>query len=173
MVSNAAQMVLSVLLLHAAVKVVQGPQGTNLSLEPLWALEVMTLESTQPTALWVGLINRSSEARLICVVDRGVSYTEKDGTSKALMEGASPHKCDGDEQFQLVREGQTQFIRLRVPEKLTTRVSGRIRVEVGIVDRPVAGDVARREPVGVAWEGTLSEAAKLGRALTTAAPRGR
>lgn len=174
MAGNAVQVVLTVFLLHSAPNAVQGHvQGGNVSAKPVWALEVLTLESTRPTALWVGLINRSSEARLVCILDRGISYNEKDGTSKALMGGGSPHACDVDEQFQLVRAEQTQFIRLPLPEKLAARVSGRIRVELGVVDRPVVGNTSAREPVGVTWEGTLQEAADLGRALTTAAPKGK
>lgn len=173
MVSNAAQVVLAVFLLHSAPNALQGrAQGGNASAKPLWALEVLTLESTRPTALWIGLINRSSEARLVCILDRGISYNEKDGTSKAVIGGGSPHACDVDDQFQLVRAGQSQFIMLPLPQKLVARISGPIRVELGVVERPVVGTSSRRESVGVTWEGTLQDAADLGRALTSATRKG-
>jgi hypothetical protein len=174
MASDAARVALALFLLHTAPSAAQdGGQGAIMPAKPLWALEVLTLESAPPTALWVGLINRSGEARLVCILDRGISYNEKDGTSKAVVEGGSPHACDVDEQFQLVRAGQTLFIRLPLAEKLPAKVSGRIRVELGVVDRAVVGKTSRREPVGVTWEGTLQEAADLGRALKTAVPRGK
>lgn len=169
---NAAQVVLVLFLLSSALNAVQGhAQGRADSAKPSWALEVLMLESTRPTALWVGLINRSGEARLVCIMDRGISYNEKNGTAKAVMGGGSPHACDVDEHFQLVKAGQTQFITLPLPAKLAARVSGSIRVELGVVDRAVVGPSSPREPVGVTWEGTLQAAAVLGRALTTAAPK--
>lgn len=174
MASNAVRIALAVLLLHGASIAAQSSQrrGSEAA-TPSWALEVLTLESTSPTALWVGLINRSTDARLLCVFDRGISYSEKDGTLKVTGEGGSPHGCYGDDQFQLVRAGQTRFIRLPLPSALSARVSGRIRVEVGLVDRPTSGIWSRREPVGAAWEGTLLEAADLGRALKGHANKGR
>jgi len=172
--SKAARVVLGVFLLHSAPTAAQPPPpGGNVVAKPSWILEVLTLGSAPPTALWVGLINRSSEARLICILDRGISYNEKDGTSKAVGDGGSPHACDVDEQFQLVRPGQTHFIRLPLPEKLPTTVSGPLRVELGVVDRPTTGSRSRREPVAVTWEGTLQEAADHGRALAAAAKQGR
>lgn len=174
MAGNAVRAMLAVFLLYSVPNAAQGTgQGGNVPAKHLWALEVLALESTPPTALWVGLINRSGEARLVCILDRGISFNEKDGTSKAVIAGGSPHACDVDEQFQLVRAGQTQFTRLLLPESLPARVAGRIRVELGVVDRLVLGNSRRREPVGVTWEGTLQEAADLGRALTGANNRGK
>lgn len=171
MAGNAARVVIAVFLLQSAANATQGVgQGGNAPPKAVWALEILTFESTAPTVLWVGVINRSSEARFLCILDRGISFNEKDGTSKALVEGGSPHACDVAEQFQLVRAGQTHFTPLTLPKRPPARVSGRIRVEVGVVDRP-AGDALRREPMGVTWEGTLQEAADLGRALTGAAPK--
>jgi hypothetical protein len=174
MASDAVRVALAVFLLHSVSNAAQGTrQPGAVTATPVWALEVLTFESTAPTALWVGLINRSSEPRLVCVLDRGITYNEKDGTSKAMAEGGSPHACDVDEHYQLVRAGQTQFIRLPLPEKLSARISGRIRVELGVVDRPATGSTSRREPAGVTWEGTLEEAADHGRALATPAKKGR
>lgn len=170
--NNAAGVALALFLLHSAPNAAQETgQPSAVSSASMWALEVLTFESTAPTALWVGLINRSSEARLVCILDRGISYNVKDGTSKAVMGGGSPHACDIDEQFQLVRAGETQFIRVPLPEKLAARISGRLRVELGVVDRPLAGKASRREPMGVTWEGTLQEAADHGRALTAGAKK--
>jgi hypothetical protein len=109
---------------------------------------------------------------LVCILSRGISYNEKDGTIIGAWEGASPHDCIVDERFQLVRAGQSQFIRLPLPEKLHTKVSGPIRVDLGVVDRPAVGTAPRRETKEVTWEGTLQEAAELGRALTAAPKTG-
>jgi hypothetical protein len=169
--SNGARALLAVFLLHQAPSVAQGPTpGGNVPAKPLWALEVLTLEPTPPTALWVGLINRSGEARLACILDRGISYSVKDGSSKAIAEGGSPHACVVDDQFHLVRAGQTHFIRLPLPEKLPTRVSGPIRVQLGVVDRSATG-TSGREPAVVTWEGTLQQAATHGRALAAPAKK--
>jgi hypothetical protein len=173
MPANVARVVLAVLLLQGcSPDAGEGPeQGGDVRPNAAWALEVLTLESTAPTALWVGVINRSGEARLVCILDRGISFNEKDGTSKGVVEGGSPHACDVDEQFQLVRAGQTLFTRVTLPEGPPARVAGRIRVEVGVVDRLATGKASRREPVGVTWEGTLEEAEALGRTLTDAAQK--
>lgn len=137
-----------------------------------WALEALTFESTKPTFLWVGVKNRG-EARLVCILYRGIGFTARDGTSKLQGSGGSPHACDAADQFQLVRAGETLFTRLTLPKGFAERVAGKIRVELSVVDRPVMGNTSRREPVGVTWEGTLQEAADLGRTLTTAAPKGK
>ena len=57
-------------------------------------------------------------------------------------------------------------------DKLAARIAGRIRVELGVVDRPVVGKTSRREPVGVT-SAERSRRAALGRALRTAAPKGK
>ena len=174
MASKATRVALAISLLYGVPGAAQerGRPGVTPSTS-MWALDVLTFESSVPTALWVGLINRSNEARVVCILDRGMSYTEKDGTSKAVMDGGSSHACEVDEQFQLVRAGQTIFSRQPLPGKLPVRVSGRIRVELGVVDRPVVGKPVRRETTAVMWEGTLEEAADRGRALTTAPPKGK
>ena len=138
-----------------------------------WALEVVSFDSTARASIWVGLLNQSEEARLVCILTRGVSYEEKGGVLKGKTEGGSPHGCDVDDQFQLLRAGQTMFIRQPLPPRLADRISGPLRVELGVVDRPVLGSSRRREPVGVTWEGTLQEAADNGRALVGAAKRGK
>jgi hypothetical protein len=128
--------------------------------KPLWALEVLASEATMPTTLWVGLINNSTEAQLVCVLDRGINYDERDGSSRSVIQGGSPHACVAEEQFQLVRSGQSHFIRLAVPKGLPARVSGRIRVQLGVVE-PSVRKTSRRETVAVKWEGTLQDAAAL------------
>ena len=173
MASDAARVALAVFLLYGSGDTTEDTVKAGTVSAPLWALEVLTFQPTSPTVLWVGVINRASEARLLCVLDRGISYREKDGTSKAVGEGGSPHACDVDEQFQLVRAGQTQFIRLPLPARLADRILGPLRVEVGVIDRPAVGNALRREPVGVTWEGTLQEAADHGRALMAPVKKGK
>src|SRR5688572_17578993 len=137
--------------------------------KPSWALEVMTFESTKPTFLWVGVLN-GGEARLACIFYRGIGFTAPDGTNKQQGSGGSPHACDAADQFQLVHAGQTLFTQLTLPKGLTDKLSGKIRVELSVVDRPAKESSSRREPVGLTWEGTLQEAADRGRVLTGAAP---
>lgn len=174
MAGDAARVALALLLLLGAGDTAQHTARAGAVPEaPLWTLEVLTLQPTSATVLWVGVINQSNEARLVCILDRGISYSEKAGPSKASGEGGSPHACDSAEQFQLVRAGQTHFIRLPLPARLADRISGPLRVEVGVIDRPVVGNASPREPVGVKWEGTLQEAADHGRALTAPPKTGR
>jgi len=81
MASRAARVALALCLLHGAPIAAQDvkPPGT-VSATSEWALEVLTFEVPAPTALWAGLINRASEARLVCILDRGIADNEKDGT---------------------------------------------------------------------------------------------
>jgi hypothetical protein len=133
-----------------------------------WGLEVLTLKPTESTLVWVGLINRSEHARLVCILNYGLSFTERDGTSKAQGEGGSPHGCEADEQFLLLRAGQSLFVRHALPVGLAERVSGPIRIELGVIDRSVAATAPRRVTVDVSWEGTLQQAADLGRLVAGA-----
>jgi hypothetical protein len=170
MVGNVSRVALVVLLLQSLLTLNAGGYPVQLgpgSGPPLWVVEVATFEQAAPPALWVGLVNRSSQARLVCVADRGISYKESDDSLKAVMDGGSPHACDVEDQFELVRAGETEFIRLPLPDKLSEKVSGRIRVELGVVDHPALGKALRRDRVGLTWEGTLYEAGELGRALVT------
>ena len=160
-------MALAVFLLYGVSNAAQGARQIDAT-RP-WALEVLTFKPTASTTLWVGLINRSSEARLVCVLDRGISYSEKDGTSKAEGDGGGPHACDVDEQFQLVRAGQTQFISLPLPVTLADKISGPLRVGLDVIERPTERNVPRGEAVAVTWKGTLQEAAAHGRALSARA----
>lgn len=145
-------------------------QASQVSTTSRWALEVLTLGSTPPTVFWVGLVNKSEEARLVCVLDRGIKFKEKDGTSKGTMSGGSPHACKVDDQFDLIRAGQTRFVRLPVPPRLPANAVGRIQIELGVVERSVENGL-RTKPIGVRWEGTLQEAADVGRAVTGVAQK--
>ena len=160
-------MTFATFVVYGAVVACQDSRQSSAVRDRLWGLEVLTFEATSPKELWVGLVNRSNEARLACITDQGIRYKEKSGASKFHTEGLSPHGCDVDAQFQLVRAGQTYFVRLAVPATLPAQISGRVRVEVGLVDSPVANGVSGRQPSGVNWEGTLQDAADLGRSVST------
>lgn len=141
-----------------------GQSGVTATAGP-WALKVAALPSTGPTALWAGLTNGSDKARLVCVLSRGVSYGEATGAVKALIEGGSPHGCEVDEQFQIIGSGQTYFLRLTLPESLVTQISGPVRVQLGVVDRAIAGPRPPRDVLSVSWTGTLDQAGAFGRTL--------
>jgi len=132
-----------------------------------WGIEVLTFESAEPTVLWAGLVNHSKEARLACISLRGVSYEEKHGSGRTHGQGGSPHACVASDQFQLVRAGQTLFVRVTVPADLATRISGNIRVQLNGVERPVLDMAVPSESFEATWEGTMKEAADHGRALAT------
>lgn len=161
MVNDAKGIAFAMSLLCAAISSAQEQQPAVRPSTSTWTLDVLTLEATTPTALWVGLTNRSKEARLVCILDRGVSYMEANGNSRAVMEGGSPHECLLDEQFQLVHAQQTLFTRLALPEK----VARRLRVEIGVVTRTTMPRDSGGRPEGVTWEGTLQQAIDRGRAL--------
>jgi hypothetical protein len=170
MAGSVGRVLFVILLLHSASCADQGTgQKRELATQPSWALEVLTFESAAPTALWVGLINRMGEPRLVCVFSRGILFSDKGGRVRVESEGGSPHACYVPDQFQLLREGETQFTWLTLPEGLAATVSGPIRLQLHIVSRPVMGGTSLREEAEVTWEGTLQEAADLGRGLADAA----
>ena len=160
-----------VLLISVSLLVQSAPQLAGRSAprhakeEAAWAIEVLTFSPSERKFVWAGLINKSDEPLLVCILDKGVSLSDKDGTLMGLTSGGSPHACVEDEQFHLLRVGQATFTRVSFPNTLSGEISGNIRVEVGLVARPVVGGESQRKPTAVVWEGTLRDAADLGRSL--------
>ena len=75
-----------VLLISVSLLVQSAPQLAGRSAprhakeEAAWAIEVLTFSPSERKFVWAGLINKSDEPLLVCILDKGVSLSDKDGT---------------------------------------------------------------------------------------------
>ena len=137
------------------------PQSFN------WDLEVLRFESSAPTILWVGLVNKSGEARLVCITTQGFSYEQKDDIIRGSGGGAPFHGCMRRAQFQFVKAGQAFFVPMITPADLSSRAKSPLHVYVFAHEWAPLEKAPFSKRVEASWHGTVKEANDRGRALAT------
>lgn len=128
-----------------------------------YALEVLEFDLASPSRLlWVGIVNRSGSAQLICIVSRGIAFNDEEGTWRFVAEGASPHSCLSDDQFTLIQAAGTSFIPLSIPASLKRLGAATpIKVQVGIIERGWSSTPSD-SVLQVTWAGTVKQALEHG-----------
>jgi hypothetical protein len=133
-------------------------QAANHGQDAPFAVDVATFSPTL-SVLWVGLANRTGEARLVCITEHSAIFGEG---GAGWVERGAVRECD-DAQFYLVPAGQTHFVRITSSQRRPMRPQDRIRVNLSAVDKPVVGDALRSG--AYFFDLPLEEAVSAGRAL--------
>ena len=130
-----------------------------------WAMTVAAPSDILPVrTLWVGLVNDSDSAKLICMAGHSVRLEGLTGSS-AQVRGPAVHGCETDDSFDLIPAHERRFLTIALPE-LSNAGAGPLVLEVGVVERSVRSGSSSDKDLVVTWQGTSEEMFRAARLLS-------
>jgi hypothetical protein len=129
-----------------------------------WSLTLTRFPPAEGEAsrLWLGLTNRSSSVRLLCVAGWGYTFDASSGVSVSEEQG-SPHSCGDQADYRLVPAGMSTYWPVLVSPRVFAAQSAPLNFDVNLVEISIVG--GRRTDASASWRGSMEDALRAGRRL--------
>jgi hypothetical protein len=132
--------------------------------QPNSSIEVLRFgmpDSTQAdVSIWVGIPNRQTSPRMMCISGWGYHVSDGAGVVSAGAEESS-HACGGSSEFRLVPSGQTEYWSMTVPRDRLRSPSAVITFSIYMTVTDPSANAAKDERE-FRWTGRLQDAIDAG-----------